>query len=69
MRCAMCGRKSETVTCPSGAKYSVFECGGDAQGAGSLKWYSDTKGQGEYLDLCYRCAEKLAEIIKRRRWG
>jgi len=59
MECAMCGLKAEIR-----AGRPTFEYGGCVWGIGKLEWYDDVIGVPRCLNLCYRCAEKLAEVAK-----
>lgn len=54
----MCNRESKVID-----GYTVFEYGGCVWGVGKLEWYDDIKGRRHCLNLCYRCAGKLAKIV------
>jgi hypothetical protein len=62
MKCAMCGRKSKII-----AKHEIFEYSGSVWSVDKLMWYDDIKGTLKRLNLCYKCAEELAEIAKAKR--
>jgi len=61
--CDMCGRKAEY---PHGGG---FEWGGAGISHGTLEWqfYIDGDLEDDSIDLCYECAEYLADMIRHQK--
>jgi len=64
LTCDMCGRKAEYPDSHPGA----WEWGSVGMGSGELSWQRSIDGDydTETVDLCYECAEKIADLISRK---
>jgi hypothetical protein len=64
VQCDMCGRSAEDPNSPL-----PFRWGGVGSSGGSLEYaYSiDGEHEPEKLDLCYECADKVADFIRSER--